>query len=153
MDQTTLGAIAAFLVAAGVLLTLHITTISPKSERNRKERRKSINEKLKSKISEVKGDKIDFSSFLPLFKEHEVIESWKDQVSQIYMYLTYSFLFSGLGLIVGLMNIEFTIFTVRIESLLSIGGGTFFLLALLLIIDLSKGIDKWRDTNTQKLSS
>lgn len=153
MDQITLGAIGVVLTAATAFLVLHIKTISPKSERNRKERRTLLNEKLLSKISEVVDSEIDISSFIPLFREHEEIEGWKNQVNQIYMYLTYSFLFSGMALIAGLMNIELTISTIRIEALLNIGGGTFFLLALLLIIDLSRGIDKWRDKDSPSIPS
>lgn len=149
MDQVTVEAIGAVLIAAGVLLTLHIKTICPKSERNKEERRKLLKEELQSKIREIKDNNIDIIHFLPLFKEHEEIQSWKQQVDLIYVYFAFSFLLSLSGLFIGLMNFGSFIGTIQFETLLNIGGGLFLLVGLVVMIDLSRGIDDWRDKNTK----
>lgn len=149
MDQVAVEAIAIVLLAGLGLLTLHISTIRPKLGRNREERRTLLNKELQSKISEVKDNNINITHLLPFFKEHEEMQSWKQQANLIEANLTFSFLLCLSSLFIGLLNFPPLIAAVQFETLLIVGGGLFLSVALALVIGLSRGIGDWRDENTK----
>jgi len=143
MDEVSM-AIAAFLAANTTFLISYLAYISPKCEQYRVKRRHLLNRKLKSTVDESKTKEITIDSFLPLFKEYEIIEKWGNNVKQICLYLGYSIFLVSIGLFVCLIDYMITLAGIRVEVIFVIGGGIYFLFGLYAIVSHVIEVNEWK---------
>jgi hypothetical protein len=143
MNEVILGAAAAILATNATFGIAFITKINSMFDDNINIRRGLLNKDFLSKINESKNADAKIGSFLPLFKEHEKIESWKNITSQIYENITYSFILTLVGICFGLLNLQ-SIEQLPIEALLIASGGFMALYVVVQIIGLANVMHKWK---------
>jgi hypothetical protein len=145
VNEVILGAAATILATNATFGIAFITKINELFDTNINIRRGLLNNDFLSKINESKKSDVKIDSFLPLFKEHEKIESWKNITSQIYENITYSFILTIVGICFGLLNLH-TTEPIPIEALLIVSGGFMAVYVVVQIIGLTKAMHAWKQT-------
>jgi hypothetical protein len=145
MNEVILGAAAAILATNVTFGIAFITKINEFFDNIINIRTGFLNDEFLSKINESKNTDAKIGSFLPLFKEHEKIESWKNITSQIYENITYSFILTIVGICFGLLNLQ-TTEPIPIEALLIVSGGFMAVYVIVQIIGLTKAMHTWKQS-------
>jgi hypothetical protein len=146
LNEVILGAAIAILGTDATFGIAFITKICNMFEICISLRKDLLNRKFLSKMNDAKNTEAKIDSFLPLFKEHEKIENWKNLTSQIYENLSFSVILAVIGLSLHILEVNITFAQVPIEVLLIILGGFFALWVILQILSLAKAMHKWKQT-------
>lgn len=143
-SESVLAASVAVLAADVALLIAFLSHISPKYQDYVVERRKLLDDKLKSEIKKHEGSDVTIEPFLPLFDEHEVIENWKNTLKQVLVQLGFSIFLAVFGLSICLVGYEITMSDIPVAVFFVVGGGLYFLLGLYSIIRHAVEVNEWR---------